>query len=114
MTQIFSENFLDVMSRNIPNKVITCNDKDAPWITNEVKTAIKRNARVHRKWVVRGRILEERGHIRSVQNETNRIIKKAKNKYFLNLGEKLSSYGTGSKSFWATFKRLVNKKKTYH
>ena len=66
------------MSRNIPNKVITCNDKDAPWITNEVKTAIKRNVRVHRKWVVRGRILEERGHIRSVQNETNRIIKKPK------------------------------------
>ena len=78
---------------------------------NEVKTAIKRNARVHRKWVVRGCILEERGHIRSVQNETNRIIKKAKNKYFLNLGEKLSSYGTGSKSFWTTFQRLVNMKK---
>ena len=51
------------MSRNIPNKVITCNDKDAPWITTEIKTAIKRNAIVHRKWVLRGRIPEERGRI---------------------------------------------------
>ena len=52
MTHIFFEEKMDVMSRNIPNKVITCNDKDAPWITNEIKIAIKRNARVHRKWVL--------------------------------------------------------------
>ena len=99
------------MSCNIPSKVITCNDKDEPWITNEIKTATKRNARVHRKWVLRWRVPEERGHIRSVQNETNRKIKKAKNNYFLNHREKRSIYGTGSKSFWLTFKRLVNKKK---
>ena len=98
------------MSCNIPNKAITCTDKDAPWITNEVKTAIKRNARVHRKWVLRGRVLEERANIRSVQNETNRVIRNAKRNYFLNLGETISTYGTGSKSFWTTFKRLVNKK----
>ena len=72
MTQIFCEMFLEVMSRNVPNKVITCTDEDAPWITNEVKTAIKRNARVHRKWVLRGRVAEERGNIRNVQIETNR------------------------------------------
>ena len=75
------------MSRNIPNKVITYNDKDVPWIANEIKTVIKRNTRVHRKCVLRRRIPEERGHIniRSVQNGTNCKIKKAKNNYLLNL-----------------------------
>ena len=72
---------LEVMSRNIPNKVITCNDKGAPWITNEVKTTIKRNARVYRKWVITGRIHEERGDIRSVQNGTYRISKNAKKNF---------------------------------
>ena len=71
--------FLEVMSRNIPNKV-------------------------------RGPVPEERGNIRSVQNETDRIIRNAKNNYFLNLGETLSTYGTGSKSLCTTLERLVKKK----
>ena len=56
MTKRFSDHFLKVMFQYIPNKIITCNDKDAPWITSEVKTAIKRNSKVHRKWVLRGAI----------------------------------------------------------
>ena len=44
MTTLLSEIFLDIISRHVPNKIVTCNDKDPPWITNEVKTAIKRNA----------------------------------------------------------------------
>ena len=44
MNKIFSETFLDIISKHIPNKIITCNDKYAPWITQEVKTAIKRNS----------------------------------------------------------------------
>ena len=79
-----------------------------PGLQIEVKTAIKRNARVHRKWVLRRRVPEERGNIRSVQNETNRIIRNAKKNYLLNLGETLSTYGTGSKSFWTLCS--VNKK----
>ena len=106
MTQIFTERFLEVMSRNIPNKVITCNDKDAPWITNEVKTAIKR--RVHRKLLLRDRISDQSAHVRTVQNENTRITKGAERNH---LGEKRSSYDTGFKLFWTTFKRMVNKKK---
>ena len=48
MAEIFSETFLDIMSLKIPNKIITCNDKDAPWMTSDIKTSIKRNTRVHR------------------------------------------------------------------
>ena len=76
-----------------------------------IKTPIRRNSRVHRKWVLRGRNPFEKDNVRDVQNETNRLIKKAKKYYFLNLGAKLNDYNTGYKSFWTTFKRLVNKKK---
>ena len=100
-----------IMSENIPNRIVTCNDKDAPWITKEVKSAIRRNYRVYRKWVLRGRIPNEKDHVRSIQNATNRLIKKAKIDYFNNLGSKLEDYNTGSKTFWTSFKRLVNKKK---
>ena len=51
MTNFFSEKFMLIMFQNIPNRIVTCNDKDVPWITPEVKSAIKRNSRVYRKWV---------------------------------------------------------------
>ena len=41
----------------------------------------------------------------------NRLIRDVKQQYFQSLGVRLSNYGTGSKSFWTIFKRLVNKKK---
>ena len=108
---MFSDDFLRIMSQNIPKKIITCNNKDAPWITREFKTTIKRNSRVYRKWVLRGRNPDDKHIVRRVQNETNKLIKKAKKDYFVNLGEKLSNSVTGSKSFWTAFKRLVNNKK---
>ena len=43
---VFSDTVLDIMVRHIPNKIITCNDNDAPWMTPVVKTTIKRNSRV--------------------------------------------------------------------
>ena len=111
MAQLFSETFLDIMSRHVPNKIVTCNDRDAPWMNSEVKTAIKRNTRVYRKWVLRGRDPSTRDHIREVQNLTNKTIRQAKKNYFKQLGEKLSNPETGQKPFWTAFKRLLNKKK---
>ena len=40
MTKLFPADFLRIMSQNIPNKIVTCNEKDAPWITSDVKTVI--------------------------------------------------------------------------
>ena len=74
--------------------------KDAPWITSEVKTAIKRNDRVYRKWVIRGREPNTRDKIREVQHLTNKMIKQGNQNYFEKLGDK---------RFWTAFKRLLNK-----
>ena len=85
MNKTFSETFLDIISKHLPNKIITCNDKD--WITQEVKTATKRNSRVYRKRVIRGSNSTERRNIRNVQNVTNKFIKQAKLNYFQKLGD---------------------------
>ena len=46
MVSEFTLTIMSVMSRFIPNKIIMCNDKDPPWITPEIKTAIKHKHRV--------------------------------------------------------------------
>ena len=75
MSLVFTDTFLNIISHHIPNKIITVNDKDAPWITSKVKSAIRRNYRVYRKWVKRGRILEDHDNVCEVQNATLKLEK---------------------------------------
>ena len=41
MSIVFTDILVGVISKYVPNKIITCNDKDAPWITPKLKTALK-------------------------------------------------------------------------
>ena len=107
---VFIAVFLDLMAKHISSKIITCNEKDDAWITPEVKTAIKRNTRVYRKWVNRGRNPCDHDKVREIRNATNKLIKEAKLAYYTNLGSKLSDPNTGQKHFWTDFKRIINKK----
>ena len=59
MTSVFTTSVMDIMLRYIPNKMIKCQDKDPPWITPEIKTAIKCKHRVYNKYVRRERKPEE-------------------------------------------------------
>ena len=111
MSLVFTDALVNIISNHIPNRIITVNDKDAPWINSNVKSAIRRNYRVYRKWVKRGRIPEDHDNVREVQNATNKQIRDAKRVYFENLGNKLSDPKTGQKHFWTAFKRISNKKK---
>ena len=90
---------------------MTFYDKDAPWITPAVKSAVKRNKRVYKKWVQRGRISEEKAHVNYVQKETNNIIKLAKKAYIDDLSKKNCDPHSGVKVFWSAYKRLLNNKK---
>ena len=111
MVSILTDKLLSIMSDNIPNKVITVNDKDAPWVTPEVKRAIKRNRRVFDRWKGRGRPIGGRALVQQVQIETNNIIETAKESYTKDLGKKLCNPKSGSNVFWSAFKRLLNNKK---
>ena len=112
MALVFTDTLLDIFTNNIPNKTVTCHDRDAPWITPQVRSAIKRNTRVYTKWNKRGRKPEDRPKVTEVQKETNKLIRDAKNLYFEKLGNLLSDSSTGEKHFWSAFKKLSNKKKT--
>ena len=98
MSVVFTD-ILGVISKYVPNKIITCNDKDAPWITPKLKTAQRRNARVYSKWVKRGRNEQEHDNVREVQNKTNKLIKQAKQAYYTKLGDELSDPKTGPKIY---------------
>ena len=55
MAELFTSTCGNIFSLYIPNKVITCDDRDPPWMTATLKSAIKRKHRVYDKYVERGR-----------------------------------------------------------
>ena len=97
MTETFTTTFLELISRHIPSKIITVDARDAPWVTPDVKTAIKRNKRVFSKWCSRGRNSDERIRVLETQKETRHIIQNAKATYIGNLSKKLCDPRSGQK-----------------
>ena len=112
MVQQFTSTVMGIMLCFIPNKMIIFNDKDPPWITPAIKTAIKRKHRVYNKFVKRGHKPEEWEPVRMIRNETSRMITDAKESYFSTLGRKLSNPALGLKTYWTTLNRIINKKET--
>ena len=110
MSEVFTATIYSILYSNIPNKVVKGNDKNAPWVTAEVKTAIRRKHKVYKKFLQRGRKQEDWIKVKDVRKETSKIILDAKEKYYLKLGRKLSGPSNGIKTYWTNLNKLMNKK----
>ena len=107
----FTDIILSTMSQFIPNKIITINERDPPWLTKSIKNKIKSKHRAYHKFLSRGSRPEETEHINRLHNEPNRLIVNARDDYFYNLGQKLSDLSLGPKSYWTVLNKILNKKK---
>ena len=112
MSNLFTKTLLSIFTDNIPNQVIKCSDKDPPWISSEIKTAIKRKHRVYKKFLLRGKRQEDLDLVKAAQYEATKMIQKAKENYYLTIGHKLSDPSHGIKAYWSVLNRLINKKKS--
>ena len=106
----FTTFFLSVLARHVPNREITCCDRDAPWITDDVKKAIKRKHRVYRRYVKRGRKPEDWTRVKHVKNDATKMITDAKTKYYSGVGEKFCDRNVGIKTYWKALHKIINKK----
>ena len=101
---------MSVIARHVPNREITCSDRDAPWITDDVKKAIKRKHRVYCRYIKRGRKPEDWTRVKQVKNDATKMITDAKTKYYSRLGKKLCDPSVGIKTYWKTLHKIINKK----
>ena len=111
MVEIFTKRLLGLADKYIPSKIATFDDRDAPWVSPALKTAIKRKDRVFNKWVKRGRNENEKERVMNMQKDTNKCILEAKSFYIDKLAKKLTDPRSGQKEFWNAYKRFVNDKK---
>ena len=110
MVAILTEKLLSIVTDNIPNQLIRFSDKDPPWMSLELKTAIKRKHRVYKKFLQRGRSQDNMNKVKAVQYEVSKMIQKAREDYYFKIGHKLSDPGLSNKAYWSVLKRLINRK----
>ena len=109
--KIFTDNFLSIISSNIPNKIVTFDDGDAPWVTTSLKNLLHKDRKIYAEWNKNGRVPDLYARVKLHQEKTKKAIMDAKSRFLDNLSKKICNPTTGQKTFWSAYKRLSNKKK---
>ena len=100
---------LNVFSNFVPNKTITCRDKDPPWMTEEVKKLCYMKTKIYENYVKNGRTDADKDELVRITSLISDTITKAKEKYLQSLGNKLNDPQTGAKSYWSILNKLLQK-----
>ena len=111
MTNKFTILIMDLMHHFIPSQMIKCDDRDLPWITPKLKTAIKHKHRVYNRYVNRDRKPDEWEDVRQVRNKTSAMITNSKDDSFAALCYKFSNPINGPKTYWTTLNKIIRRKK---
>ena len=103
---------LNVFQNFVPNMVITVRNKDALWMTPEIKKMILEKAKIYRRYVKHGRNAVDYLNLRDITARCRTLIKKAKDGYFSRLGNTLNNPDIGPKKYWSILHCFLNKRKT--
>ena len=109
--QLLNDALLNIFSNFIPNKQITVRPRQAPWITKSIKNFIRKKNRAYNTFEKNGQPEDRRDGIESMVSQCSKLIEDAKNNYFAKIGEKLSDYTTGIKSYWSLINTVLSKVK---
>ena len=92
---------LSIYSNYIPNKTVLCDDKDPPWMTNGIRTAIEMKNNAYNYYV----------RLENLTTELSNLIRDTKTEYHSKLAAKLVNPSTSAKTYWSTFKTFANGRK---
>ena len=99
-----------MFSNFVPDKIITCRDKDPPWMTEEVKNICHTKDKVYENFVKNGSSDVDKKELVRVTSLGIDTILKAKEKYIFSLGNKFNDPQTSAKSYWSILNKFPQKK----
>ena len=104
--EVFNKALLNIFHNYIPNKFILCDDKDSPWINEEIKSLIHRKKSLYQRQRKSGSI--DHTSLNALTLDILNAISSSKLKYHERLANKLNDPKTSSKTYWTIFKTFVN------
>ena len=103
---------MNVFSNFILNKLITINDKDPPWMNDEIKNKIQKRDIFYQQLKKYKLNLTEFDVMSELTLDFSSIISQRREEYCFQLAKKLNDPRTNEKSYWSILKSIFNGRKT--
>ena len=108
---ILNNTLFNIFSNFVRSKVITVDDRDPPWINEEIICKIKSNNKTFQQYLKNRREITDFKIVNKVAAELSQMIQKWKEKYFYDLSLKLNNPQTSPKAHWSIIKSCCNGRK---
>ena len=91
---LLNDIILNIFINFVPNKVITCDDRDPPWINDIIKDKIKWKNSMYKNYKRNGKKTEDYELLVKAVSEVSQLIEKSKDEYYYRLGKRLNDPST--------------------
>ena len=108
---IFNKTIINILSYFIPNKLVTFDDKNPPWVTEKLKEKIKWKHKVYREYLKSSKTEAYYMYVHHAITEVSQLTWESKDKYYNELAMKLNNHKTSSKTYWYILKTFDNDRK---
>ena len=88
-----TDSIFNICRNFVPNKLISIRDKDAPWMTPELKSLILEKAKIYKRYVKKGRKAQDYQCLRESISRCRSAIYEANEEYFTKLAHSLNDPG---------------------
>ena len=106
---LFNIKILNIFHNFVLNQLTVCDDKDAPWINDEIKTLIKRKNWLCQRQRRSGNLdyMPLRYMSNAITTDTSNAVNSSKFKYHDRLAKKFNHPKTATKTYWSILKYFV-------
>ena len=108
---LLNDIILNVFTNFVPNKAITCDDRDPPWINDNIKNKIRWENSMYKNYKRNGKKTEDYELLTKAVSEVSQLIEKSNDEYYYRLGKRINDPSTSAKSYWTILKTFYNKRK---
>ena len=109
--KVLNEVLLNICSNFIPNELKKIKPHQVQWITPSIKSFLRKKNRAFKSFIRKGQPDDMLEGIQNMIARESKLVEDAKNKYFFNIGRKLSDPSTGTKMYWSLVNKILNKAK---
>ena len=108
---ILNDTLLNIFSNFVRSKVITINDRNPPWINEEIKCRIESKSKTFQHYFKNGRKIIDFENVDKEAAELSKMIQNWEERYFYDLSVKLNNAETSPKTYWSIIKSCYNVRK---
>ena len=97
---------MNIFKNYIPSKVLTINDRDPPWLTDQIKRKINLKNIRYRTYLRNGKNNNDYEDLCSLCEDVSLSIRNAKESYYNRLINKIAASNGNGKPYWTILKSL--------